>query len=143
MIDTHAGNAVERWDSLDQDTQRALVSSVIESVTITRAKSRYEGRKSLTPDRLVVHWRYSAIEPLAAQAVSETPAPPSVYETLAKIYPEIAALWAESERSVKIPAHVRKAMELSKLDIAADPDLSPEQRVAMTEAIDAALRQHR
>jgi DNA invertase Pin-like site-specific DNA recombinase len=142
VLDTYAGHAAEKWDSLDQDTQRALVFSVIESVTITRAKSRYEGRKSLTPDRFVIHWRYSAIEPLAAQAVSETPAPWTVYETLSKIFPEIAAAWAEAARAVKFPAHVREAMERSKLDIAANPDLSPEQRVVMTESIDAALRQH-
>lgn len=118
----------------------SALSALIQSVTATRATTY--GRKALTPDRLIIRRRYSAIELLVAQAVSKPPAPPSVYEALGKIFPEIAAAWAEAERTVKIPAHIRKAMELSKLDIAADPDLSPEQRVAMTEAIDATLREH-
>jgi DNA invertase Pin-like site-specific DNA recombinase len=59
ILDRYAGHAREEWPTLDLDTQRSIISALIESVVAKRATTY--GRGALTPDRLEVCWRFSAI----------------------------------------------------------------------------------
>jgi DNA invertase Pin-like site-specific DNA recombinase len=126
VLDRYAGRGSE-WETLDKDTQRAVISALIESVTVKRGErgarlpdlqmiqsgaDKAADEWAKLQDRVQVQWRYSAIEPLIEQIGTGHALPHFVYQAAAR-HPALAAMDTaalEYARNLKVPARVKAAI---------------------------------